>query len=34
VDAEGVGFELAEGNTVVARLLPAVPQSPLKVQDL
>lgn len=34
VCAEGVGFELAEGDAVVARLVPAVPRSPTKVQDL
>lgn len=34
VREEGVGFELAVGGTVVARLLPAVPESPVKVRDL
>ncbi|RIK82132.1 MAG: hypothetical protein DCC68_07335 [Planctomycetota bacterium] len=34
VREEGVGFEIVVGTAVVARLLPAVPQSAIKVGDL
>jgi antitoxin (DNA-binding transcriptional repressor) of toxin-antitoxin stability system len=34
VCAEGVGFELALDGAVVAHLVPAVPQSPVKAADL
>lgn len=33
VCTEGVEFELAQGDAVVARLLPAAPQASLKMQD-
>jgi antitoxin (DNA-binding transcriptional repressor) of toxin-antitoxin stability system len=34
VHAEGISVELARGDEVIARLLPAQPRSPLQIHDL